>query len=85
MLRKIAIGQQIHVCCFDASVSFKLGVIALSKQATVWQVKLTVCANAGGCQPEHCPGNSAGLRCNQQVKACTVNGQTECEGKKVSG
>ena len=53
--------------------------------ATVWQVKLTICANAGGCQPEHCPGNSAGLRCNQQVKACTVNGQAECEGKKVSG
>ena len=45
----------------------------------------SLCGNAGGCQPEHCPGNSAGLRCNQQVKACTVNGQTECEGKKVSG
>lgn len=32
------------------------------------------CYNAftGGCQPENCPGNDPGLRCNQRVTLCTL-------------
>jgi hypothetical protein len=41
----------------------------------------------GGCQPDHCSGNSPGKRCNEQLHDCTVNppATTSCGGGIKAG
>ncbi len=41
--------------------------------AVVGVISVGQCFNAfaGGCQPENCPGNDPGLRCNELKPACT--------------
>lgn len=60
-----------------------------SRNTGAWKVRvwskschqLVVIGPAGGCQPEHCDGNSPGKRCNERVSDCN----SQCTGTKVSG